>query len=1825
MVVLSGYLVEDKIYESDQTVVFRALREEDSKPVILKVLNHDYPSPAVLDRFRKEYSITRQLENDWVIKAYSLEKYETTLALILEDIGGISVDKAFLKQERSLKEKLQMALQGANVLDWIHQHGIIHKDINPSNFIWSPKTQSLKLIDFGISTELPRETPTIWNPNTFSGTLPYISPEQTGRMNRGIDYRTDLYSFGVMLYQIFTGRWPFVAKDPLEMMHCHLARNPEAPNKIAPEVPEQISRIILKLMAKIADERYQSALGVKFDLERCLTYLEEQGHIPLFAVGENDRPSSFCIPEKLYGRESELQELFNAFGRACRGSKEFIWVSGVSGIGKSALIGELQSPVLQARAYFASGKFEQFKRNIPYSSLLQAFQGLIRQILVENEDNIARWRERLLEALGGNGQLIIDVLPELSWLIGEQAAPPSLSPNDERNRFDLTMRRFVKAFSSQEHPLVLFLDDLQWADLPSIRLIEQLATDPSTRYLLLIGAFRENEMESTHSFWDVLEHLDKQFVPQARLELAPLELMNICHLLMDTLHCEEEKASPLAQLCLEKTQGNAFFVHQFLKRLHQDELLTFSVEQGAWSWDLAELKKQKLSENVAVLMSSLILELQEKTQEILKVASCIGDRFSLFALSKAIEYSASETKKALWPALQKGILLFEGEGGAYFAELEDFESLDDERSKEQFYSFPHDKIQQSAYELLSEEERQQLHHRIGHFLLVEAKEEGHFDNIFELTSQLNSGLECVEHSEEKKELASLNLKAGKKAKASAAHEAALGYLEQGLSLLSEKSWESDYELTLALFSETAEAAYFCADFSRMHECIDEVFAHTDDVLEQIRLYEIQIQALNAQDRSLEAIHFALPILKKWGVTLPKNVSVRHIIFGLMRTKRLLKGKVTEELLDLPKMTSPEKLAAMQLLTRAGLDFAAFSALPELFPCIVYQQLELSIKYGNLGDSSIAYVSYGMILCGFLGEIDEGYKFGRLGMDIIDKYDAAELKPKALTLYNGFVRHWKEHLSATLPDLKEAFQSAMLYGYLDAAAGACSVYLFHNFYLHDSITGYEREAAGYIDVLTHIKQELQARYLKMHQQVALNFIGEDAEPWVISGEAFQADEMMPVILESDDKSGVLCYSSLSFFLCYHFGQWDKGLEHLEVAKPISKAGIGTIGDMGLHYYASLLLIQKASGLSGWARWRMLRKMKPHLKKIAHVAKCSPSVYGHRYQAILGEIARCKGDDGKAFWHYEKAIQGARDNRYRMDEWMFCEMAGRFLVDRGSMRLARMYLMDARHGYEQWGAKAKVKYLDELYPTLFHTAPVSYVALPLRDSFGTTASSSTGNSDALDLQTVSKAAQVISEEIILSRLLERSMAIVLENAGAQKGVFLLEEQGQWLVKSQATIDSDDGLRVSGPDNISPSSDALDAIPFSLPLDSDDDEPSFQETRQVDGWGNEVTYSQGIVHYVTRTGEEVVLHNASLDGQFAADAYIAEYQPKSILCTPLIHQGKMRGVLYLENNLTSDAFTPERLNILQMLSAQIAISIENARLYSNLQEEVDVRTIELREANDELQETYQQLQDKHQELQNTQVQLVQSAKMASLGTLVSGVAHELNNPANFTLIGATNLQEKLESFREALLGAMDDDEMREILEDQFSSMFRSLDSISDGSKRISTIVKDMRIFSRLDEAEYKRTQLEKGLESTISLVKANHGQHVEFECEVLANPHMECYPAKLHQVFMNVMVNACQAIHAKRENQPSLKGKVGIRMSQEGQELQIRFSDNGCGISEGHLHQIFEPFFTNKAVGDGMGLGLSIAFSIVEEHNGRIAVDSKYGEGTTVTLHLPLSLSG
>ncbi|MCU0541229.1 MAG: AAA family ATPase [Oscillatoriaceae cyanobacterium Prado104] len=1924
-VVLSGYGIGQAIYTGTRTLVYRGQRESDARSVVIKFLRNAYPTFTELLQFRNQYTIAKNLNIPGIIRPESLEPHGNSYALVMADFGSISLREYTQTHDLELTEILLVALQLTEILHGLYQHRVIHKDIKPANILIHPETKQIQLIDFSIASLLPKETEEVKHPNVLEGTLAYLAPEQTGRMNRGIDYRTDFYALGVTLFELLAGELPFRSDDPMELVHCHIAK--PAPNlcELKPEIPQVISQIAAKLMAKNAEERYQSALGLKHDLETCLYRLKETGKIEVFEIGTRDLCDRFIIPEKLYGRETEVQQLLDAFERVSQGTSEFMLVAGFSGIGKTAVVSEVHKPITRQRGYFIKGKFDQFNRNIPFSAFLQAFRNLIGQLVAQSDTQLQQWKTQILEALGENSQVLIELIPELELIVGKQPPAPELSGSAAQNRFNLLFSNFIRVFANAEHPLVMFVDDLQWADSASLNLLKLLMQD--TEYLLILGAYRDNEVFGVHPLMLAIDEMVKTGTTVNTITLQPLKLADLNQLVADTLSCARSLAQPLTDLVYQKTKGNPFFATQFLKALYEEGEIRFDGKIRHWQCDIARIKALALTDDVVEFMALQLQKLPDETQNTIKLAACIGAQFDLNTLAIVSEQSSVDAATALWKALQEGLIIPNTEVYKFFIETDSVVVADTVANPT--YRFLHDRVQQAAYSLIAVDQQQSTHLTIGQLLLQSIPEAELETNIFEVVNHWNQAKSLLQTETERVQLIHLNSIAGRKAKTSAAYAAALEYFNLGISLLPEDCWQTDYRQTLALYENAAESAYGCGALEQMEHHLDAGLGATKSILDCIKSYEIRIQAYTGQGRFADAITTGIIALKQLGLELPIAPTEENVQQTVQEVLILLDRKSTDDLLNLPTTDKAEPLAILTILS--AIVSACYLSGSMLFSLAILEQVRTTVQQGNTTFAAYAYSCYTILLNGFLNDLEATHQFGQLALKLQAKFNAKSMQTKINAIVGIFALPFKSHLQETLPLHLAGFQAGLEAGDLEFAGYNAIDICQCTYLLTKSLVEAEQEHETYITLLTKLGVLTSANYIQAHLQPIQRLLGQHSQLELDA----QAKHLQTTFTDSHDIAGFWFYWIHQLVVSYVLQDTVQMTANAACARQYLKAGAGQLLEQIFYFYDSL------TALSTYAdavdRLALLERVNENQSKLRLRADHAPMNFQHKYDLVEAERHRVLAQPYAAMELYDRAISGAKANGYLQEEALANELAAKFYLAWAKEKVAAGYMQEAYYCYAKWGAKAKTDelenhYADLLRPIFQQAAPTlnpletlaSFISphLSIHTSTSTRSFSSSINT-VLDFASILKACQAISSTIQLEELLCQLTQIILQNSGADLCALILPNLNQeWQVRAIAT-----------PESTKLCTELLDNNPH---------------------------FPVKLIQYVKNTQSAAVIDELKTDIPVICE-YLNQQQPQSVMCLPILNQGQLRGILYLENRVTSGTFASDRILILNFLCTQAAISLENARLYQQSQTALlelqhsqqllrniidtipqvifwkdrksnylgcnqrfatmaglpspeaiagktdydlpwteaesdsyreydrqvmeanrpqlhiietqqqtdgttlwlDTNKVPLRDRNGEVYGilgSYEDITDRKRaeetilqksqeletaliELQNAQLQIVQSEKMASLGNLVAGVAHEINNPLGFLNGSINNDKDCVQDLLEHLalyqqqypspVAPIQDHAAEIDLEFLCEDLPALLNSMQGATDRIKNISTSLRTFSRADTEHQVSANLHEGIDSTLLILKYRlKANQFRPAIKVMQNygdlPSIECFPGQLNQVFMNILANAIDMFDemAKTQSFAEIEAhpqKIEICTARIENRVQIQIRDNGKGMTEGVKSKIFDHLFTTKPVGKGTGLGLAIARQIVvEKHGGKIEVDSVLGQGTKFEIVLPIA---
>jgi predicted ATPase/GAF domain-containing protein/HPt (histidine-containing phosphotransfer) domain-containing protein len=1467
----------------DAARVFNAHRMSDGQRVFVKHLATDYPTAEELAGLRHEFAVLRRLAEAGAPVATALElvRYERGQALVLAEAPGIALSSLIARGPIEPLRFCELAIAAAKCLEAVHRAGVVHKDVKPSHFLVDEATQAATLIDFGLATELSRERARSTVAERLEGTLPYIAPEQTGRMNRSVDQRSDLYSLGVSFYELATGRRPFESEDALELIHAHLARVPAAPADVRQGLPAILSEIVMRLLEKVPDDRYQTASGLRADLERARDQLSTPGSAESFELGRDDHVGELRIPEALYGREEQRRALLAAFERVRGGATELLLITGSAGVGKSAVVQEVHRELVQG-GQFVSGKFDQYDRGVPYSALAAACGELVRVHLTASTAALEAWKRRVKTALGENARVVADVVPELELALGPQPAVPALPPSEALSRFERAFQHFLWASATSNCPLVLFLDDLQWADSASLAVLRQVLSSGEQRYLLLIGSYRDEEVDYRHPLTSCLEALQDR-LPIHRIEVGPLRAADVERLVCDALPFRSQAVEPLVRLIVDKTSGNPFFVVQFLQRLEAEGLLRFDRSHG-FSWDIAAIAALDATDNVIDLVVRRLARLEQSARELLPLAACIGHTFRLSTLVAIADKTPHELLAGLQLAAVNSLIVPLDRSHRVLRELLD----DPGTSLDASYRFIHDRVQQAAYVTIPEAERSEMHLRIGRLLLRAAGNESSLDaDLFEVVGQLNRGRQHL-REDERSQLARLNLRAAERASAAAAYQAALEFSMICLELLGEDPWSQDHAAALAAHLVAIASHYLAGRDDRALALIQVVEDNAEGALERVPARNLKTDLLTNQGRLDQAILESLKTLALLGEQLPDPHDKAAIgasigeAFGAYQAA--LGAREVASIKDLPPMTDPGKLA--QLATMAGAIPAAFQLNPELNVLLVLRAVHLSLCHGTGPTSPFFYALYGIVHHVVTGDYARAFLFGQLALELVQRPEHAVVRCRVHFIF-------ATHLSPWVRPLQESFEhheKGIAFG-LDGSdlihAGYCmGLGAAYRLYDGQPLSEVASRAAAYREVLEQTGNVINLSFLTGIQRLIDNLTGKTARFGSLDGAGFSELEF-----EKDaSPTARATYGVNKAMARYLAGDSAAALLTTEEFHPLP----GLYYNAEYVFYHGMACADVAANAEGARREELLARLDQDLEKFRLWSGFCSDNFSARYALLRAESCAVRGQKNEALDAYELAVEPAAAVSLHQLA-LACERAGRFHHRHGRQRLAKDYLIEACYHYERWGATAKVAQLREQFPSITRRA-----AAEARVTETISESTTTTTSEALDLTSAMRATQALASELRLEPLVRRLMRILVENAGATHGCLVL-----------------------------PQGDALE-VNASLMLEPETIEVGLHEPLET---SSRIPVS--IVQYCARSRAAVVLADAGADQRFAHDPQVVERKRWSVACLPLLHQGRLAGVLYLENETGTGMFHSGRVQKLEFLGGHAAVALQNALLYDQLQE--------------------------------------------------------------------------------------------------------------------------------------------------------------------------------------------------------------------------------------------------------------------------------------------------
>lgn len=1476
-----NYEILETISDNYIKSVYRCRVAHSTETVILKVLKSEFTGHEEIMRFKQEYRLLTELSANvpGVIKPYKLEEHNGLYIMVLEDIHGRSLKKILEEQKPDRDALLRLTIKIVDIIGGIHENNVIHKDIKPSNIIWNMEDDVVQVIDFDLAVKLSKEKREFQNSGVFEGSLLYISPEQTGRMNRNIDYRTDYYSLGVVLYEMMTGIRPHDSEEMTDQIYSIIAKEAISPYKLtAGKVSIALSSIIMKLMEKSSEERYRSSYGIKADLKRCL-----EGHLD-FVIATEDRLNMFQIPQTMYGRTEELACLVDAFRRSVRGNPQMMIISGEAGVGKTALVNELHKYISQEKGLFAEGKFDQYNKNIPYSGIIQAFRRLIGQLLNHPDQEYAdSVKKSLSRALDGNGALVTGLIPELETWIGVQPEMEPLNPSEETNRFFMTFSKFVEGITANERPLVLFLDDVHWADVSSLQLMEQLVSGNHLRKCFVICSYRQGEAALESTMFSALDRINRNR-EVGHINLQPLSYEDVERIITDTLCTNSIRVRELTGIIYNRTKGNSFFVNEILKDLFRNKYLYFDDLDGVWKWELDQIVNLHINDNVVDFLMMKLKNLPEEVRKILMLSASMGNQFDFSILDKISEEDRVTLARSLVSAVNEDIIIPMDSNYSLLFHVEDT-NADVIQQVHILFKFQHDRIQQAFYQMLDAETSRRLHLTIGRLLLQHLAPAEVEEKLVDIATHMNKGLEYIGDDAEVEHVIDINLKAARKAKATFGYDSAFVLLEAARSLLTEDSWEVDVVRTSEIYHLYVECGYLTHQLEVADRACSELLHHTKNPIAIAQIYEMQANHYTYLGMMKESIASGKLGLQAMGIRIPDRVGMATVLKEFLKVKASLRGKTIEEIFEKPEIKSSEIKLIMRLLINF-IPPTFISGETALFGYIVLKKVGLTLKYGNSPESALAFIGYSILLSGF-GDLKGAFDFGRLGIRINDKFNDAQWKGGAHVLYTLFCHTWTEPWGTLQDWYTTAIEASSRSGDLLYLAHSCFYVNLWNPTMDIPTNLQETNRSIAIIQNTRYKEALATAQLAKQQLLSLS--GELEDHLSFNDESFNEDEYVRQLEEAKYYSGIAIYYIYKMKLLFTYECYTSALDYMGKADKIigTLAGSAFMEEYSLYSFLSLAYSYK--NLSTSEKLKAKARMHKEYRRVKKWAKHAPDNFKQQEYIMKAEWARISGMKEQAGKFYDLAIETSEKGDFIRYKALSNELAAKFYYSREFREFAAFLLRQSIYFYSVWGAKGKIKHLVGNYPD-------SVSKMNAKDFLqGRTV---TDSAESIDINSMLAASQAISKEIELNHLLAALMEIVIKNAGAQRGCIVMKSNASLLVEGEYDPDSDH-INVMMHDHT-----PYDQLPDS------------------------------IMKFVEDNKDSLIYNDAFSETPFVNDPYIVKYQPKSMVCMPLMNQNKIIAIIYLENNLVTGVFTKERMKIINLLSREMVFSLENASLYSDLE---------------------------------------------------------------------------------------------------------------------------------------------------------------------------------------------------------------------------------------------------------------------------------------------------
>lgn len=1841
---VADFQLNKVIYETLDKAIYQAIDTRSNEICLIKILKSEYPSLDQIASFKNDYNVLKELNSKSVVQPLNLQQFRNSYYINLKNVEGIPLNKYFSDEKVPIEKFLKIAINLTDMLTDIHDSNLVIREFSPEVIYINPQTLQLTLLDLGnLSIGTEKLISQIRNNQIL---LNYISPELTGRINRKIDHRSNIYSLGVLLYHMLTQSIPFKDNDPMVIIHNHIAQMPVPPVNVDPTIPLAISKIIMKCLQKIPEDRYQSTIGLKTDLQTCLLELEKNGTInPDFSPGLVDIQETFQLSEKVYGRKAELAKIREIYNKASVKNAELILVYGEPGIGKSWFINEVTQAFLK-EAIVVKGKYETSKQHIPYSGIIDAYKKYVHHLLKEKEEKLAPYRNQLIATLKGNGQVMVDVIPELEFIIGKQPPLSKLNTEESRARFNRVFVEFIQVFATAEHPLILILEDLQLADMSSLNTIKDILIK-KINHLLIIGTCLPHE--ETNDLAMVINDILKENINVEKIYLGPLQVEETAQFIADSLRTNTEKVMPLAALLHNKTNGNPFFISQLLKQLYENEYIKFNFEDKEWQWHLNEVKKLDLSANVVDLMIGKIRLFPKETQKTLSMAAAIGSKFSLELLSQVMQKDAKQTLNDLLPALQADLIQpFKANLNIQKLIAQNSNDLTQILEKKDLtFEFINDKIHEASNSLSSSEEKLQHNYQIGQHLRLEIEKPENANNdtlFFKFINHLNIAGPTITEPNEKLELARLNLEACYKAKNSTAYGLALDLVTKARNLLPKDAWEKHYDLTYAIFLESTECSFFQKKFDDIEKFSSEIMKYAKSRIDKGKLYVIKLAYYTNASQYAKVIDLGITCAELFNIKIPKNPGVQNILQKFIYVKWLIGRKSLKEVANKPAPIDEEAIFLQKLIS--WLVPPAFLQNKHLYAYTTLLGMQAILEDGYYPSSAVLFGFYGVLLESLFKDFKTSNEIGKFAAELCEKENIHINTCRAYFVLLILNAHWTELPPQLTEYLNKSYQNGLDSGDLFFLSYLTVFFGFADLTYLRNIEEAKVQLESHTNILHAAKnyQALQSYTLRK------NFLASLSNPafrgFSMSNDSFNEEEFHKNIMSNKQfiqaYQGYVAYKSMLFFL---FGYYQEGVDIFNESSSTREAVNLFMTQKEQNFYNSLNLIGLYENAGYLERYKLSWYISKNQKVLKKWVDLLPEANSHRYKLVAAEYERVLGNFDHAFQLYDEAIKLATDNNFIGEAALGNELAAKLYLKLNRTLLAKVYMREAHYNYYRWGALSKVSHLEELYPQFIENKISSISAE--KSSFNPLETTQ----DNFDLAAVIRASSILSKEVYLDKLLNEILRVLIVEAGADRAIFLMEQDDKWVIQGEKRGEEEAKV--------------LQA----LPLESSN------------------LLSVPLLTFVLRTKEKIIINDLSQEGMFAHDPYLKDNKVKAVMCLPVISQGKMAAILYLENKSSTDVFSPEKVRILEILSAQIASSIENSTLYTRLEQYNRNLENKVLERTNEIQQKNQELASTLEELKNTQNHLVESGKLAALGQLIAGIAHEINTPLGAVRASSQNASEGIKTILQkmpyifetlskdklqvflALIKISTEIKAKPLTSKEERKIKKEMVTIFEGkqvphSYEIVDILIDMGIYEDLSDlllplgeeaidlvslaynhsCILKNNQnillaveraskiifalkayihqnntemmepanLTEGMESILTLYHHQLKQNIQLEKRFHEIPLIPCRINELNQVWTNLIHNALQAMNNK--------GTLEIEIFPEDKWVVVQIIDSGKGIPEEAKARIFTPFFTTKSRGEGSGLGLSISKKIIDAHGGSISFESTPGR-TIFSVKLPV----